>query len=563
MIKPLYEYLLKKKQFNLMFFLTEEQLNALMQNKSVSPHEKVSILLRRTKAKTIKLDISNSNKAKEYTDALIEILENKKFFLKRRILKFYQQAIKKQKSINTELQKKKLFCNLILHHIYSNKEKKYFSKKGKMNRTIRSFYLSKQTNCIVEIHDAFIHRSTKTIRFLKDNAIIRELFLRFLKEDDSAYNLKMLLLPDRGLLEIPEIKDYVASEHVLSSGLFGYLYELYFDLPAEKKTLITYYRGNQISFIKILKNNFDGYFLLDEQEEIARIMDTIVNNERRKYFFELILQDKDYLIKIKHLAEYVFQNIIPTTLKFLYKYKESPLHDEILNADKDTLIQLKEKLEFLNTIGAISGLNSLDDLKEATLEELKTRPYDIKMLVTNRRLMTPASDKTLGFFKHPIEVLIIFPNGEIEELPVNKKNPRHHLALMARFPEIKMNPQNIFPVATVVNKDMNTIVFGIENNGISMFFPASITSKQKELAIGILTDLQNFPSSNGLFLYGGITIDVYGMNQFAEGMYLFNEGESISIEQAIEEIKRIPIEEKTITHTSKQSLMRAIKQKIS
>lgn len=552
MIKPLYEYLLKKKKFNLMLFLNEEQLNALMQNKKISAHEKVSILLRnKKKAKSLKADINNSKKAKEYTDALIEILEKKNFFLKRRILKFYQQAIKKHKSINIEIQKKELFCNLILHHIYLNKNKKYVAKKGKMNQIIRNFYFSKQTNCIATINDAFIHRSAKTTRFIKESAIIRELFLRFLKEDDSPYNLKMLLLPAQGLLEIPQIKDYIASEHVLSSGLFGYLYELYLDLPAEKKILISYYRGNPCSFMKVIKNNFDGYFLLAEQEEIARIMDTIINNERRKYFLELVVKDKDYLIKIRRLAEYVFSNSIPTALKLLYKYKENPMHEEILNADKDTLTQLREKLTFLNTMGTLSGLNSLDDLKEATLEELKTRPYDIKKLIVNRRLMTPASDKTLGFFKYPIEVLIIFPDGEMEELPVNNKNPRHHLALMNRFPHLRINAQNIFSVATMVNRVMNTIVFGIENNGISMFFPICITSKQKELVISILKNLQNSFLYNEILLYGGIA-----SGEGEIGMYVFNEGKDITIEQALEEIERIPIDNKI---SSEYALKRNLK----
>lgn len=183
----------------------------------------------------------------------------------------------------------------------------------------------------------------------------------------------------------------------------------------------------------------------------------------------------------------------------------------------------------------MKGIHTLEDIINATYDELFQREYEVKSNVEQRVMSTLFSNKPLGYFKYPLEVLLIHSDGTIEELPVND---RHFMAIKERFPEILPLSIDIFALSCELNTIYNSVVWNVENSGVTMFYPPEITLEQREKAIELLQGLRGYDTDNEILIAGGITL-----KEEKRQMYCFNDGMTINVDQAIIEINRIPISE--------------------
>ncbi len=139
-----------------------------------------------------------------------------------------------------------------------------------------------------------------------------------------------------------------------------------------------------------------------------------------------------------------------------------------------------------------------------------------------------ANLKKLTIFKSSRAILIVSPKGDIEEIDVTGKY--HFECLYQRFLDFPGIDQNDEYVSSCVAAREGYIIFIIDDFGISMFYPESLTNIQKENVLSVLRQID----LDYLVFAGTVSV-----NQELE-IQPFNSGDEISIKELMENIEKIP-----------------------
>lgn len=519
MIRIVYDYLLKQKKYSMLKFLTKTQLQQIANNPSIDTKEKVKIfLMNNYLPSSFRLD---EQQVAEALDALIELTVNKN---EKYISRFFHLFIKGKNKYRQEL-----FKALVLLIVFTQKEENCTNAKEKEKHATYQKLAHKNYGKIITALYAGSFVSTLTV-----SQYIVEMFLRCL---ETSYKQDFWFYIRRnysGILQVPEVRAAILTKETLNSNFFSFKKELFYNLPPDKLSLLGYFKGVEEDVYKQLKNNFRD--LTDKQiKMIVPIFGSIEKRSHLVHYLDLILEDPTRIEKINIFSQNAFGDKIHLTLTFLFKYQSRQLTEEILGLSRESLASLQDKLRLLADIGKVKGIHTLEDIINATYDELFQREYEVKSNVEQREMTTLFSNKPLGYFKYPLEVLLIHSDGTIEELPVND---RHFMAIKERFPEILPLSIDIFALSCELNTIYNSVVWNVENSGVTMFYPPEITLEQREKALELLQGLRGYDTDNEILIAGGITL-----KEEKRQMYCFNDGMTINVDQAIIEINRIPINE--------------------
>lgn len=310
----------------------------------------------------------------------------------------------------------------------------------------------------------------------------------------------------------------------------------FLNLSTDDKLLVVYFTGSSEDLVEILENNFPNLINEHIARYIAYVYKRIKDFKTREFLLKTFQKYPRLFMKINDLRE-IF-GITKNTISFLEKYQDQPIFMEILNASARTLYEYHEELYFLSKHKPLKEITKLSDLKKHSLEDLENLAAQNENNFREIELYSPENYKTINFFKYPLEILVIKKDGEWSEFPVNIENPQHIYALEEAYKDrLYLANLNEFQASCEINNKLGEIVWLIENSGISMFYPQSLTEEELNSSLEVLGRMQN--SGLKFELRGGITT-----NEGYFGLNPFNDGEEITISAAIDYIKAIPIENK-------------------
>lgn len=133
-------------------------------------------------------------------------------------------------------------------------------------------------------------------------------------------------------------------------------------------------------------------------------------------------------------------------------------------------------------------------------------------------------------FKRSREVLVVFPDGEHEELEMES----FHLdSLRKKFPELDDATIETEYVFSCKAARCGYIIFIIDSFGISIFFPDKITIYQKNKVVEILLQIKQL--NKNYLIYAGVVGDDVELNSF-------NDGRGMLVDVLIEEIDNISLD---------------------
>lgn len=137
-------------------------------------------------------------------------------------------------------------------------------------------------------------------------------------------------------------------------------------------------------------------------------------------------------------------------------------------------------------------------------------------------------------FKYNREILVIPPNGELEEI---NAEGYHFEKLYERFNEYEGSSKDNEYITAITGAKNGYVVFIIDTYSLCMFYPSSLKPIQSEVLITVLNRILN-----NSMVYGGM-IEEQDNSKFKE----WNKGREISIEVVKELINNIPLKEEKRT----------------
>ncbi|MBR3229247.1 MAG: hypothetical protein IKF91_00300 [Bacilli bacterium] len=379
-----------------------------------------------------------------------------------------------------------------------------------------------------DIYKLIERNSDLLIEYLENNKDFREMFFRNVSFEGNMYEVSI-----NRILSNKKIGIYLAKQKEMfkfyNNKCFSMLYNLdesfFENLPDEYKFLIGYHSNLGNSSKEKIKNVLFSYFPFLSKEVILDILslyDSNVSSDNIASLISFIIKDHDFYNKYKFLLDNYFDGDFDKTLFFCKKYINTKLFKEICF---EYIPEIKEKIMFLSFSNRLKGIDSLDDIKNKSLEDLKNTDNDYSSYKDIKEDVRAFGKNDFICLNYEREIILIYPDGTIDEREVLESHDQIlHEMIIDNGYDYKGIINFRGMVLTLANEG-NTVLL-IEGDNVVCTLPNNISTFQNDG----LKDL--FRKMN---VKSQISLCIANDGE----LYALNNGNSMSSELASSELSRV------------------------
>lgn len=394
------------------------------------------------------------------------------------------------------------------------------------NKLEESGYLEFGSN---DIYNLIIKNTELFINLLESDKKFRELFFRNVSFEGNLYELGI-----GRILSCKEISAYLAKQQEMSkfynkkySSIFNNLDVSFFEnLPDDYKFLIGYYgsgliQKNTDKVKGVLKSYFP--FLPDgDISDIVLLYNSSVSNENIASLISLIIADNNFYSKYKFLCDNYFDGDFDKAIYFCRKYNNTELFEDICF---NYIPEIKDKILFLSFANRLEGIDSLKDILDKSLDELKNTVNDSSSFNDVKEDVRAFGKNDFICLNFEREIIIIYSDGTMDERQVTES---HDQILQELILENGYNYEGpiIFRNMVLTLAGFGNTVLLIEGDNVICTIPNNFRSIQKQ-KLKELFGKMNEESQISLCMAN-------------DGeLYSLNNGDSMSSELAFSELSRV------------------------
>lgn len=273
-------------------------------------------------------------------------------------------------------------------------------------------------------------------------------------------------------------------------------------LPGGYEYLISYYNPefNEYDF-EYLQSLYQQYYGevtdKDERTNLMALQYYLKANEGisptilmqpLKFILKGIKRDRKMLNNIETISEKTKIKFIQTCL-LVYKYKDSKLLKQLFECEEIT-DEMREKLEYLAKTSRILKINSMQDLENNSLEDIKEMEREVTYVSNAFGRGGPVSRTSIPIFPNSTyrEVRRIDPNGEMHTFLVGN-NEGHDEKVEEIYSEEVKFPETCktaFSRSIEAAKQISAVTLVIESEQCHMYMPSDLTINQATKCIELV-----------------------------------------------------------------------------
>lgn len=327
------------------------------------------------------------------------------------------------------------------------------------------------------------------IDLLENNKDFRKIFFRNVSFDGNLYEPAInRILSNRKigiyLSKQPEMFKFYNKN---CSSMLCDLDESFFEnLPDEYKFLIGYHVRPNFSneraakkYTDKIKNVLVSYFPFLLENEISNILslyNSDVSSDNIASMISFLINDHDFYPKYKFLCDNYFDGDINKTIYFYKKYDGTKLLKEI---SFNYVPDIKEKILFLSFANRLKGINSLDDVMNKSIEELKNTENDYSSYRSVKDDVRVFGKNDFISLNYDREIIIIYPDGTLDEREATESHDQvlHDLILENNY---EYYGPILFKNMVLTLTGEGNVILLAEGDNVICAIPNNINSLQKQ-----------------------------------------------------------------------------------
>ena len=409
---------------------------------------------------------------------------------------------------------------------YNGEYRKRFNIPLWKNKLEESGYSDFATN---NIYKLIGNNSKLFIDLLEGNKDFRSMFFKNVSFEGNLYELEI-----NRILSNKEIGTYLASQKEMfkfynkrcSSMLYSLDESFFENLPDNYKYLIGYHSmlGDNESFNKI-RNVLTSYFPFLSSNDISDILslyNSQVSSDNIASLISFIINDHDFYSKYKFLCDNYFDGDFDKVMNFCKKYNNTKLFKDICF---NFISEIKEKIVFLSFANRLKGIDSLEDIINRSLEDLKNTMNDYSSYKDIKEDVRAFGKNDFICLNYEREIIMIHFDGTMDDREVLESHDQilRELILANGY---DYDGPIIFRDMVITLASEGNVILLIEGDNAVCSIPNNINNLQKKALKGLFKKM-NKDSQVSLCMAEG------------DELYALNNGDSMSNEFAFMELSRI------------------------